>query len=158
MLHLSYLSLLFFFASPGEDRHAVYISVVEIEAEKIRVKVFSDDLRDAIRNDTGIVPDTAVSDFCDRHHEEIQQYFMKNLKIKINEKPVAYHYESASFEGDSYWINFGFIPEQEWKSIYIEDKHFMELFPSQSNIIKVKATDLRFDRLTSSKTSCSFEF
>lgn len=158
MLILSYLSLLMILVNPVEDRHAVYISVVEIEAKQVRVKVFSDDLRDAIRNHARITPDTSVMNFCERYQKEIQGYFNEKLTLTINNTKVPYQYQSTSEEGDSYWITFGFTIEEDWKSIQVEDKHFMELFPTHSNIIKVNWPTLRFGRLSASQTSCSFEF
>lgn len=144
--------------SPSKERHAVYISVVEIEAKTIRIKVFSDDLRDAIRNHTGITSDSSTTNYCDRYQNEIQQYFYQKLTLTINESNVAFQYKESSEEGDSYWITFGFTKEEDWKSVKVEDKHFMELFPTQSNIIKVNWPELRFNRLTLGQPSCTFEF
>ncbi|MDW3196036.1 MAG: DUF6702 family protein [Cytophagales bacterium] len=158
MLFFSYLSLLLVLVNPSEDNHAVYISVVEIEASQIRVKVFSDDLRDAIRSHAGIVPDSSVVHYCSKYQKEINQYFSEKLTLVINEKEIPFQFHTASDEGESYWISFGFSMEEEWKSMQVEDKHFMEMFPGQSNIIKVNWPDSRFGRLNASETSCSFEF
>lgn len=158
MLFLSYLSLCLFLVSPIEDEHAVYISVVEIEARQIRVKVFSDDLRDAIRSHAGIVSDSSALDYCNKYQKEIHQYFSEKLTLVINDKEIPFRFQAASDEGDSYWINFSFSMDEEWNSIQITDKHFMEMFPGQSNIIKVNWPDLRFGKLSADETSCSFEF
>ncbi len=158
MHFLPYISLLIMFANPTAERHAVYISVVEIEAKEIRVKVFSDDLRDAIRNYAGITSDSSITNYCDRNQKEIQQYFSEKLSLFINGTKIPYQFQEASEEGDSYWITFSFATVPEWKSIKVEDRHFMELFPTQSNIIKVNWPDLRFGKLNMAQPSCSFEF
>ncbi len=158
MQFLLYLPLLITLISPIEERHAVYISVVEIEVNEIRVKVFSDDLRDAIRNHAGVIAEDNTTDFCNKYQQEIERYFSEKLSLVINDESIPFKYESATDEGDSYWIKFQFDQEENWRSIEVEDKHFMELFPTQSNIIKVNGPALRFGRLSVNQTSCSFEF
>lgn len=157
MLFFSYLSVLMTLSGAINEPHAIYISVVELESDEIRVKVFSDDLRDAIRNHTG-VQSVSIDDFCAKYQKEIQQYFGEKLRLKINEAEVPYQYKIATEEGDSYWITFSFIKSGDWKSVKVEDTHFMELFPTQSNIIKVGWPDLRFGKIRAGETSCSFEF
>lgn len=158
MQFFTYLSLFIIVTGPSVERHAVYISVVEIEAKEIRVKVFSDDLRDAIRNHSGVTSDSSITNYCDRYQSEIQQYFAQKLTLIINQNKTPFQYQKSSEEGDSYWITFGFTVEEDWKSIKVEDRHFMELFPTQSNIIKVNWPELRFGRLNMAQPSCSFEF
>lgn len=158
MLFLSAFSLFLVLTGPLKEDHAVYISVVEIEAKNIRIKVFSDDLRDAIRNHAGIVSDSMVTDYCSRYRKEIYQYFNEKLKLIINEKEAPFQFKKATDEGDSYWINFEFNVEEDWESLQIEDTHFMEMFPGQSNIIKVSWPVQRFSRLSANETSCHFKF
>lgn len=155
---ITYLSLLIAAGNTDETPHAVYISVVEITTGEIKVKVFTDDLMDAIRNHSKSVSNASEAEFCGRHRKELQNYFKEKLKVRINQKPVSFNYHSSSQEGDSFWISFDFSMNETWKSIRVEDRHFMELFPTQSNIVKINGPAQRFGKLSATQASCSFEF
>ncbi len=139
--------------------HAVYISVVEFQENSVRIKVFTDDLQDAIRNDSpGSFQPGNISDFCNLNQSAIEKYFQNKLKIVINNSPVAIKYLKSRVEGDSYWINFTMNFSGSWKSLNISAPFFRELFPTQSNIIKVMGSKPRFCKITAGNPQCSFEF
>ena len=141
-----------------EDRHAIYISVIEFKETDFRLKVFTDDLQDAIRNFNSGFQSVTDDSFVSRNHLIVQEYFRKTIEISINDEPVNFLYHSSTIEGDSYWINFRFNNPGGWKSFEMTDKHFMELFPTQTNILKMMGKKQRFCKFTHQSSSCRFDF
>ena len=86
---LSYLLIVFGLQSfCAEYEHAIYISVLEIDKKEIKVKVFTDNLQDAIRNDAyNYIPSTEAN-FHIVNQPAIEWYFQKKIQLKINDKSV----------------------------------------------------------------------
>jgi len=120
--------------------HAIYISVLEIDDQRLHVKVFTDNLEDAIRNDAN----------------SIEGYFQKRIRLQINEQNIPFSLDEVVEEGDSYWISFRVETPGHWHSFYLEADYFMELFPDQINVVKVLYEKTQFFRLTKLNPSCSF--
>lgn len=139
MLSVILISFTLLSSIEGND-HAVYISVLEIDNQQMRVKVFSDDLADAIRNDSS----------------SIEAYFQKKIKLKINEQPIDFTLHEVSVEGDSHWITFNLYGPATWQTFALEADYFMELFGDQTNVVKVTGEKPQFFRLTKSNPSCRF--
>lgn len=111
--------------------HAIYLSTIKIEVQEevvqITIKVFEDDLRDAMRAHHGFVIDTSSATFV----EEVQEYFTNHLSIGSD---MSIATRSVSLVGDSYVIT-AFGIQQIESFIRIEADYFMELFPTQQNIL-----------------------
>lgn len=155
---ISILGLLMMYGHCQPPTHAVYISVVEINQQEIRVKVFQDDLQDALRNFNPKSPAIRTNFHCGESGELLSRYFSQKLKVEVNDQNLELDFGSCSEEGDSYWITFITNGPEEWHSISVKDNHFMELFPTQSNIIKINSPEQHFCRLSMSQPTCSFEF
>lgn len=140
------------------SEHAIYISVVEIYPSEVKVKVFTDDLISAIRNSNANLKQSTEEEFCSANQRLIESYFKSKLKIKVNGTPVSLTYRNSILEGDSYWISFNSNAATDWKTVQVEDTHFLELFPTQSNIVKLTGSKQRFCKLSKGTTNCSFEF
>lgn len=113
------------------DDHAIYLSTLKLEVEeqavRITIKVFEDDLRDALRAHHGHLIDTTSSTF----HEEVKGYFDSHLSIG---KHMDLTIEGVSLIGDSYVVTA--VDQQQLDtSILIEADYFMELFPTQQNVL-----------------------
>jgi len=145
------------FYSFPED-HAVYISVVEFQGKELRLKLFTDDLQDAIRNDSQAFQSSDDQNFCRVNRTPIESYFRKKIKIKVNGRQISFRLRDSKLEGDSYWIAFDLDASEEWKTLSLTASHFMELFPTQTNIIKVIGSKQRFCKLTTSNRTCSISF
>ena len=143
--------------SLSED-HAIYISVIEFHGKELKVKLFTDDLQDAIRNDNSSFQPSDVKSFCRVNKTPIESYFMKKLKIMVDGKAASIRLRESKLEGDSDWILFDMNSNEEWRTLSITASHFMELFPTQTNIIKVIGSKQRFCKLTSSNPTCSIDF
>ena len=124
----------------SNDDHAIYVSVLEIDSQQLKVKVFSDDLHDALRNDSS----------------SIEEYFQKKIKLHINEQLIDFNLKEVSEEGESQWITFKMKTPAVWNSFYLQADYLMELFPDQTNVVKVMDESTRYFRLNQSNPSCSF--
>ena len=150
-LQLSILS------NPSDPAHAIYISVLEVDNQQMKVKVFTDNLEDAIRNDAyNYIPSTE-EDFHVVNQHAIEWYFQKKIRLQINSREVGFSINETMLEGDSYWITFILEEHQEWKTFELEAKYLMELFPDQTNVVKVLGKRPQFFRLNRFFPSCSFE-
>ena len=138
---LVYMSLLLFIAGDAIDDHAIYLSVIEMEQVDdgpvaMTIKVFRDDLIDALRNANR---DSLESTMEDLHDLEVTNYF--NEHIDFHPDPAQdIRMLGYTVEGDSFFINFELLRSLESIS-GCEVSYFFELFPSQKNILKVTANE-----------------
>lgn len=113
------------------DDHAIYLSTLKMEVQEqgvqITIKVFEDDLRDVLRSYHGYVIDTTSTTFV----EEIDAYFTNHLKIG---KSLEHSVDNVSLVGDSFVISAS-INQALAASVEIEADYFMELFPTQQNVL-----------------------
>ncbi len=123
--------------------HALYLSVSELEIvsdgpSTIRIKVFSDDLQNALINFSQQYQPAGLQTFFEKNTLLAQEYFEEHLQLKVDGEPVSYNYTGHTIEGDAHFITYQFHEEKEITRISMEADFFMELFPTQTNIIKVK--------------------
>lgn len=134
MTKYSFLLFLFFSAFLSSE-HAIYLSVVEIsdidKSVDITVKVFRDDMVDALRNNTDVLESTM--DALD--HEELRAYFAEHIKL-YPATDQSLQVRSVTIEGDSFFINL-FINRDFSTVQQLGLSHFFELFPTQKNIVKI---------------------
>lgn len=154
--------LLIFFLLPhhyswnGLADHAVYVSVIEIEqisgssTGSIKVKLFADDLEDAIQNQTG--EKYKLTRNCEKNQSFAASYIKEHLEIHINGAEINYGIVSCENVDMSAWFDFEFESITDWQEVEIIGDHLMELFPTQSNVFSVKYNDQKkMFRLTNSK-------
>lgn len=145
-----------------EAEHAIYISVVEIEHKEgakseVRIKVFKDDLSDVIRNHGGKA--ILNLDNCPTSVTDLESYFNKTIEVQIDGQALTLKHESCSIEGDAYWFVFSSDSPSIWNSIIIKDTHFFELFPTQSNIVRIiDGNNERLVRLTKNSSQAQIKF
>ena len=138
--------------------HPVYISTSEIlfahdGTWSAEVKIFYDDLEDAIQNVRGVRPNLHPEHITDAQ-DDIFQYLQTKLNLKLSDQEVPYHLISClrleeiiiiNIEGDGIWI-----PGNLW----IENKILFELFEKQKNIMTIQhLTDKVFFYLSKKSTS-----
>lgn len=138
--------------------HAIYISVLEFDQQQLRVKLFTDDLQDAIRNYSSDFKPGETNSFIQKNQRLVESYLNDKIQLSINGQVVKVNFQSSKVEGDSYWITFSLRNVGEWKSLSLRDTHFMELFPTQTNIIKITGDKQRFCKLTKQSNTCNFTF
>jgi hypothetical protein len=92
---------------------------------EIEIKVFEDDLQDALRNYGG----SSVKDSI------LTAYFNEYVSLTVDREEVWMELEEFSLEGDSYFIRF-VHRELPVETLLLSVPYFMELFPAQQNILK----------------------
>ena len=133
------------YLSAFKPDHALYIGVVQIVQEQadtsatIQVKVFSDDLQSVLQNQFDYSDIPALSQLCEKE-ELIQEYFQDKLLIEINDQSTLILLENCESINDVYLLTFRMKHKDSWKSIQVKADFFMELFPTQSNVINLAYT------------------
>lgn len=139
--------------------HAIYVSVIEIKESgksnktSLEMKLFADDLEDAIQNHSGIRTDLRNKD-CKDSEALIINYFEDHFLLKINSKKIAIVFVSCELNDMSLWLDFQLDTPDKWQSVEIKADYLIELFPTQSNVVSIEYQDQKkMFRLTYEKTS-----
>lgn len=122
--------------------HALYLSMTEITftasgAGIVRIKVFSDDLQNALKNFSDTYKPEDLYHFFGKNQSLATEYFKAHFQLSINGGKVNYQLSDFQIENDAHFITFQFIPPSAVQSIRLEADFFMELFPTQTNVVKV---------------------
>ncbi|HHH49655.1 MAG TPA: hypothetical protein ENK52_01605 [Saprospiraceae bacterium] len=126
----------------------------------IQLKVFTNDLQDAIHN---FAPDeyqpTDTKQFFPVHQKLIEQYFAQHLICQFNAQKIPLSNCTYELRNDVFLINFILETPRAWKKVNIKADYFMELFPSQSNIIHIEnGNEKRFGKMTIQASSFNVNF
>ena len=126
VLHLFILSSFLMMPnnSTGENpnTHAIYVSVLEVERHaatksgSIMIKVFANDLEDAIYNKTSERVKLLESS-CLSKLALVESYFEDHLLLKINTKEIKYAIDSCEVNDISIWFTFNFRFNESWQTI-----------------------------------------
>lgn len=162
-------SLAFSHVNTGQEiasstfEHGIYISVIEVEKSagdfngSVKVKVFVDDLEDAIHNHSN--NKKSYRSGCQSNESELKAYFEEHLVFNVNKEPKKIELLNCERLEDSLWLNFKFDQKTTWNKVDIVADYFMELFPTQSNIVSIDdGTGKQFSRLNKSQQSAEFTF
>ena len=148
----------------NQPSHAIYISVLEIKQGleskegSVRIKVFVQDFEDAIFNHSSHRLNFSSGN-SDSNKELISAYFYDSLKIDINNNALKYNYVSCEVNDISLWLNFAFEANDNWQQMKVSANYFMELFPTQSNVVSITYHEQkRMFRLTKAKSEEVVEF
>ena len=135
--------------------HAIYLGVIQVLHEKaqeraeVNVKVFTDDMQNALRNafeDYEVIPEEEI---CARQQGLLAAYFAEHLNFDVNGTGVEMNLKSCTKENDVYWLIFDMPCPAHWSKLHVEADFFMELFPTQSNVVSLHhGEERRFFRLT----------
>lgn len=144
--------------------HAIYLAVIEVspkqatEPATIRVKVFADDLQDALRNASPNYRPGEVRQLMDLNRAIIQQYFSRHLLLYVNESSVPLRLISGKVENDAFWLLFKGEGPEHWRTLKLTADFFMELFPTQTNVLKVEYGSIKkFARLNKAQSHCELQ-
>lgn len=129
--------------------HKFYVSITKIEYVKekssiqIIAKIFTDDMENALRQryDRSISLDTKKE--TEAADEDLKEYILQKIKIKVNGKSVHLNYIGKEYDTDMVIAYMEVIDVKELKTIEIENKVLMEVFPEQQNIIHLKTSKSR---------------
>lgn len=149
-MHAYLLNLLLLASTPND--HAIYLSFVKLDMGKqeITIKVFSDDLDNVLRN-YDVSYSSADSE---KQREEIlQSYFQDKFLVYLNDEKILLSYDKMSIENDASFLIFRFEKNESVTQITVRGDYFMELFPTQNNVIEIKkGQEKYFLRLTKNQS------
>jgi len=144
------------------EDHAIFIALIDIEQDEdlglqIRVKTFTNDLEDAIYNHSGQRIQLIGKNNGMEYQKSLNEYFQKFLECSINNQKVNFTLESTQEENDTFWLHFNSDFKGEINKLKVKGEFFMELFPTQSNIVRININDKKFfDRLSLSEKQKEF--
>ena len=126
-----------------QPTHALYLSVTELTLlhtgqSSVSIKVFSDDLQNALRNYSSDYKPGGLNQFLEKNLTQAQHYFSEHLEIKINNRTVQLKMKKFTIENDAHFINFCFTSPRSPETLEVKADFLMELFPTQTNVIKVQ--------------------
>lgn len=129
--------------------HKFYVSITKIEYVKeksslqIITKIFTDDIEDVLqkRYNSSISLDTKKETA--EADEDLKNYILQKINIKVNGKPVKLDYIGKEYDADMLVAYIEVKDVKELKTIEIENKVLMEMFPEQQNIIHLKTPKSR---------------
>jgi len=123
--------------------HAFYVSITDVEYQaenkslKVQVKIFSNDLEDDIRNLSGEVIN--LQDGVNTQESlRVDNYLFQRMKLLIDGKPPELRLTSCKVEGDAVFSIYEGELRKEPKDLEISSHILLELFPTQSNIVRLK--------------------
>jgi len=128
--------------SPSENPpyHALHLSTFEITIDTnnplatVRLRVFQDDFRDAIKNANPKLIGVPNSDFLVFRTKAIEQYFQQHFQLTFDDKNSYVSLMDSQAEKDIYWFHFDLVFPEKWKKCSVQADYLMELFDDQSNI------------------------
>ena len=161
------IGTLYAFSFPKEvlPAHALYLGTIQLKHELgeeqaiMHIKVFSDDLQSAIRNASQDFQPGPLSDLFEKNEALIKAYFTQHTSIVINEEasvPVLFKWEQ---QNDIHLLSFRLSCSTQWQALDFQANFFMELFPTQSNVVSIINGEQRqFARLSKQESSCQAKF
>ena len=125
--------------------HAIYVSVLEISYKgdgkgQLKLKLFADDLEDAIFNHIAKRYDLLKGD-CNSANEAILNYLDRHLVLIIDDDPKKLRFIGCELNDISLWTSFEFTAASEWERVAVKADYLMELFPTQSNVVSITHGD-----------------
>lgn len=127
--------------------HPIYLSTFEIKVSddqhwKMSIRIFYDDLEDAIQNETGIRPNLKIGDL-ENHYASIEELLTGHMAIFRGDNKLEYTCEQATKINDVILITVVGLSDWPDGEIQIRCDLLLNIFHSQKNIVTVqKDTDL----------------
>ena len=135
--------------------HALHLSTFEMtinpekKATLVRLRVFQDDFRDAIKNANPDLASIANEHFLKERKTEIERYFQQHFQLIFDNKNSPVSLTNSQAENDIYWLHFNLIFPKNAQKCTLQADYLMELFDDQSNIGTVILNDKKqFFRFT----------
>ena len=133
------LVICFFFT--GFNTHKFYVSTTKVnyvkEKKSIQIisKIFVDDLEQVLQNrhNSKVQLDPKKETELDQNY--LLNYILKKLKFKVNKNDTQLIYIGKEYDIDILNIYFEIEDIETLKSLEIENKILIDLFPEQQNII-----------------------
>ena len=145
-------------------QHAIYIGMVQIAPLeqnghfKMEIRVFQNDFQDALRNLANKPVPINLKEPSADLKKWISSYFEAHIDLKINHKTPPLIFTQIEAVIDIYLIEFKFSTNESWDQVDLKADFLMELFPQQSNMVKLTHQGkTSHHRLTKTNSSLSQE-
>ena len=162
---LLFLQLSFSMAKESWREHALYLGTIQLKYEEhsdvahLELKVFSDDLQSAIRNAYETFKPGPLDDLFTQNQPLIESYFSEHLQLEINGTPQVLQLIHNEQLNDAHLVKFEFKTPSIWKQLDLTADFFMELFPTQTNVVSVSYLQQKqFARLSKRQPHCTALF
>ena len=133
--------------SSGWLPHKFYVSLTELNYNaqskrfEVSMRIFSDDLDQALLERSGIQTQLATELEHDRADSLMSAYILENFSIHVEDRMVALNYLGKEPESDAIWCYLESDPVSDPVSapqvLSIRNELLTELFPDQVNIVQV---------------------
>lgn len=125
----------------------------------MNIKVFSDDLQSAVRNSSADFQAGPLSNLFEKNEALIRAYFRQHTHITINGQLIAPTLSKWEQQNDVHLLTFELSCPTQWQEVEFKANFFMELFPTQSNVVSIMNGERRqFARLNKQKSNCQAKF
>ena len=129
------LFLISTFVNTSLEEHAIYLSTIKSiyvdDHLRIEIRVFEDDLRDALRSSEGQHPDTSSTLFDQR----LEQYLNRQITISNQQEKVELSLVKKRLVGDSFQVDLVSNSFRYSNQLDLSFSYFFELFPTQQNVL-----------------------
>lgn len=159
------LQLSFVMEKESWREHALYLGTLQLKYEEhsavahLELKVFSDDLQSAIRNAYETFKPGPLGDLFAQNKTLIESYFGEHLQLEINggsQVLQLIHHEQIN---DAHLLRFKLASPKVWNQLELTADFFMELFPTQINVVSVSYLQQKqFARLSKQRPHCTAQF
>ena len=161
------IGTLWTFSFPKESlpSHALYLGTIQLKHEageeraQMNIKVFSDDLQSAVRNSSADFQTGPLSNLFEKNEALIRAYFRQHTNLTINGQVIAPILSKWEQQNDVHLLTFELSCPAQWQEVEFKANFFMELFPTQSNVVSIMNGEHRqFARLNKQKSNCQAKF
>lgn len=128
----------FCFLPTKANLHKYYVSITEIHHNKengqfeFSIKVFFDDLVNAIADED----EYELTEPVEEHKEALGDFIKRHVKLKVGNEDVPLEFLGSEIQVDAVWLYLESVEGyQEFNELTVQNSLFVNLFPSQSNII-----------------------
>ncbi|WP_347373003.1 DUF6702 family protein [Aequorivita sp. Q41] len=143
------LLFLFFPLISAAPPHKFYVSITKIEYVKEKkslqliTKIFTDDIEEALRQRYDPTISLNTKKETEVAGEKLKRYILQKLNVQVNGKTVQLHYIGKEYDTDMVVAYIEVTGIKEIKTLTVENKMLMDLFPEQQNIIHFKTKETR---------------
>lgn len=144
-------------------RHPFYMSVCEFNWKdkelNASVKMFTNDLEDALRKSSGKKVDLINGTNKEELNALISEYIKKRLKVKINNEPLSFQFIGFEREEDAIWSYIEYKNCPKPKNIEIENSLLYDYINNQINIVHFEiGTDKKSSKVNKPEKLIKLEF
>lgn len=121
--------------------HALYIAKMDVRCQnqdttKIVLKLFSDDLANALKGENDKISLSQLERLCD-FEKEMTTYINENLTVSFDGDANQDLVWTCDQQGDVHVLTSNVIHKNMWSEIQVNCELLLELFPTQKTILSI---------------------